>query len=73
MNIIQQANASGVTPLMNATAVVAIVENFQHDPLSTIAALFSIGWFALEIWESDTAKAWRQRRRDRKAKRCSSG
>ncbi len=72
MSLVQQAHAAGATGAINATAVAATTWS-MHDWLSNfndwvpaVAAAFSIVWFALEIWESETVIAWRQRRREKR-------
>lgn len=44
--------------LVDLTAAVAVIGTLV-DWLPDIAALFTIIWYMIRIWESDTVKAWR--------------
>ena len=69
MSIIEQAQASGVQGVANATAVagitVSLVSRFESwvgTAIPIIAGTLSIVWFSLEIWESKTVREWRHKR-----------
>lgn len=69
MSIIEQAQASGVQGVANATAVAGItlsaanrIEGWVGMAVPLVAGILSIVWFSLEIWESKTVREWRHKR-----------
>jgi len=54
--------AKHATDAAMATSAAAAMLEMLPDVLSIIAAVLSIIWFALRIWESETVKGWRRRK-----------
>jgi hypothetical protein len=61
--IAQQVQQHG-KPLVDAVSVVTLVGSLTEH-LPAIAAVFTIVWTAIRIWETETVKAWRAKWKNR--------